>query len=324
MVSGRKIEGSDTVEESKRRPKYNLWQNSAFMLKTAWGTFQSVPFLCLALAAAAAGKTVAELLLAPVILGKIERGESLAALLGACVGSFLNCMAWRIVHGEPITKGRSHCDACGHVLSAADLVPVVSFLAHRGKCRYCGAKLSKRHLWGEILSALTFVALLLKYDISLQTLEYLLFASLLLGCAFADLEGYMIPDRFILAGIIFRIPFFFLLPDWKGQVLDAAIGGFAIGGGLLLIVLVYEKIRKTEAMGGGDLKLLFLTGLYLGWQRNLLCLFFACILGIAVGLLTAKKREEKLFPWGPSIAAGAIISALCGGELISAYLGLFV
>ena len=62
MVSGRKIEGSDTVEESKRRPKYNLWQNSAFMLKTAWGTFQSVPFLCLALAAAAAGKTVAELL----------------------------------------------------------------------------------------------------------------------------------------------------------------------------------------------------------------------------------------------------------------------
>ena len=247
----------------------------------------------------------------------------LAALLGACVGSFLNCMAWRIVHGEPITKGRSHCDACGHVLSAADLVPVVSFLAHRGKCRYCGAKLSKRHLWGEILSALTFVALLLKYDISLQTLEYLLFASLLLGCAFADLEGYMIPDRFILAGIIFRIPFFFLLPDWKGQVLDAGIGGFAIGGGLLLIVLVYEKIRKIEAMGGGDLKLLFLTGLYLGWQRNLLCLFFACILGIAVGLLTAKKREEKLFPWGPSIAAGAILSALCGSELISAYLGLF-
>ena len=87
MVSGRKIEGSDTVEESKRRPKYNLWQNSAFMLKTAWGTFQSVPFLCLALAATAAGKTVAELLLAPVILGKIERGESLAALLGA-IGGF--------------------------------------------------------------------------------------------------------------------------------------------------------------------------------------------------------------------------------------------
>ena len=75
------------MEESKRRPKYNLWQNSAFMLKTAWGTFRSVPFLCLALAATAAGKTVAELLLAPVILGKIERGESLAALLGS-IGGF--------------------------------------------------------------------------------------------------------------------------------------------------------------------------------------------------------------------------------------------
>ena len=111
---------------------------------------------------------------------------------------------------------------------------------------------------------------------------------------------------------------------WAGADFPLPGRGFAIGGGLLLIVLVYEKIRKTEAMGGGDLKLLFLTGLYLGWQRNLLCLFFACILGIVVGLATAKKREEKLFPWGPSIAAGAIISALCGGELISAYLGLFV
>lgn len=75
------------MEETKRKPKYNLWQNSAFMLKTAWGTFRSVPFLCLAMAATAAGKTVAELLLAPMILGKIERGESLAALLGA-IGGF--------------------------------------------------------------------------------------------------------------------------------------------------------------------------------------------------------------------------------------------
>ena len=74
------------MEETKRKPKYNLWQNSAFMLKTAWGTFRSVPFLCLALAAAAAGKTVAELLLAPVILGKIERGESPAGVYRGLYG----------------------------------------------------------------------------------------------------------------------------------------------------------------------------------------------------------------------------------------------
>ena len=95
----------------------------------------------------------------------------LAAVLGACLGSFLNCLAWRTVHGESVWRGRSHCDVCGHVLGARDLVPVVSFLASHGKCRYCGAKLSARHVWAEVVSALVFVSLLFQYDISLQALE---------------------------------------------------------------------------------------------------------------------------------------------------------
>ena len=140
-----------------------------------------------------------------------------AALLGACMGSFLNCMAWRVVHGESVLRGRSHCDVCGHVLTAGDLIPVVSYLVHRGRCRWCGAKLSARHVWGEAAAAVTFTALLLRYDISLQMLEALLLACVLLACAFADLEGYIIPDRFVAAGAILRIPFFFLLPDPKGQ-----------------------------------------------------------------------------------------------------------
>ena len=83
----------------------------------------------------------------------------LAALLGACMGSFLNCAAWRIVHGESVLRGRSHCDACGHVLAVRDLIPVVSYLAAHGRCRYCGAKLSRRHVLAEAVSALVFVTL---------------------------------------------------------------------------------------------------------------------------------------------------------------------
>ena len=107
-----------------------------------------------------------------------------AALLGACMGSFLNCMAWRVVHGESVLRGRSHCDVCGHVLTVGDLVPVVSYLVHRGRCRWCGAKLSARHMWGEAAAAVTFTALLLRYDISLQMLEALLLACVL-GIVFA-------------------------------------------------------------------------------------------------------------------------------------------
>ena len=96
---------------------------------------------------------------------------AVAALLGACTGSFLACLAWRTVHGESVLRGRSHCDVCGHVLGVRDLVPVFSYLLSGGKCRYCGAKLSARHVWGELISAAVFVSLLLQNDISLQTLE---------------------------------------------------------------------------------------------------------------------------------------------------------
>ena len=209
----------------------------------------------------------------------------LAFVLGACIGSFLNCMAWRIVNNESVLKGRSHCDECGHVLSGKDLIPIASFIAAHGKCRYCGKKLSSGHVWAEVLTGIAFVAIVFRYDISLQALEMLLLAVCLLASAFADLKGYIIPDRFILAGIVFRIPFFFLLPGWKDNLIDALIGGFAVGGGLLLLVLLYEKLRKIDAMGGGDLKLLFVTGLYLGWAKNILCLLIACVLGIVFGLV---------------------------------------
>lgn len=120
----------------------------------------------------------------------------LAALLGACMGSFLNCAAWRIVHGESVLRGRSHCDACGHVLTVRDLIPVVSYLAAHGRCRYCGAKLSRRHVMAEAVSALVFVTLLLHYDISLQALEGWCVAGILLACSFADLEGVHHPRPF--------------------------------------------------------------------------------------------------------------------------------
>ena len=245
------------------------------------------------------------------------------AILGLCMGSFLNCFAWRVVHGESVLKGRSHCDACGHVLSPRDLIPVVSFLASHGRCRYCGVKLSKGHLWAEIATAASYLAIVSKYDISLQALEYLLFVSVLLACAFADLEGYMIPDRCILFGIVLRPVFLLLSRAPLSAWLDSLLGGFLVAGGLLLVVLLYEKVKKVEAMGGGDIKLLFVTGLFLGWKLNLLCLLAACVLGIAFGLLAPKKDGAPLFPWGPAITAAALLTVMYGQGVLDWYMGLF-
>ena len=184
----------------------------------------------------------------------------IAALLGACMGSFLNCAAWRIVHGESVLRGRSHCDVCGHVLAPRDLVPVFSYVFSHGRCRYCGAKLSPRHAVGEAVAALVFVSLLLRYDISLRTLEAWAVACLLLACAFADLEGYIIPDRFIAVGVVLFIVTLFFVPDPGKRALDGLIGGVAVGGGVLLLALLMEKLLRRDAMGGGDIKLAYFAG----------------------------------------------------------------
>ena len=246
---------------------------------------------------------------------------ALAAVFGACMASFLNCMAWRVVHGESVLRGRSHCDACGHVLGARDLVPIVSYLASGGRCRYCGAKLSSRHVWGEVMGAAVFVSLLLHYDISLRLLEAWILAGILLACAFADLEGYIIPDRFIAVGVVLFIVTLFFVPDPGKRALDGLIGGVAVGGGVLLLALLMEKLLRRDAMGGGDIKLLFLTGLFLGWQKNLLCLLLACVVGILWGLVRAKRGQQGL-PWGPGIALAAWCAALFGQNLIDWYLSL--
>lgn len=247
----------------------------------------------------------------------------LAAVFGACMGSFLNCMAWRIVHKESVLKGRSHCDICGHVLGARDLFPILSFIAAKGRCRYCKTKLSSGHFWGEVISALVFVSLLFKYDISLQTLEGWIFASILLAAAFADLEGYIIPDRLIAAGIVLFIGSLFFADAPVLRLLDGALGGFAVVGVLLVLVHFMEKRLGREAMGGGDLKLLFVTGLFFGWKGNLFCLILACLIGIIFGLIEMKRQEEKdaAFPWGPSIALAAWVTMLCGDAVIRWYLG---
>ena len=239
------------------------------------------------------------------------------------MGSFLNCVAWRIVHNEPVSKGRSHCDVCGHTLGIGDLIPVVSYIVHRGRCRYCGARLSAVHVIAEAVSAVLFAAVLLKFDISLQALEYMIFVCLLMVCSFADLEGRIIPDRFIIAGLLVLTGFFVILNDPAKVALDDLIGGAGIAGLLLIVVLVFEKIKGIEAMGGGDIKLIFMTGIFLGWKANLLCLFIACIIGIISGLVFKHEDGDRTFPWGPSIALAAVICMLFGNEAVELYLGLF-
>ena len=244
-----------------------------------------------------------------------------AALLGAVMGSFLNCAAIRLIHHEPLSRGRSHCVHCGHTLGVRDLIPLASFLLLRGRCRYCGQRLSPRYLFAELISALVFLSLWLKFGLTLRCLELLILASLCLCLSFCDLEDYIIPDRFILAGILVRAVFILLSGDLPHTALRSLIGGLSVALPVLILVLIMEKILKKEAMGGGDLKLLFMLGLYFPWSLNFLGILLACVIGILFGL--AALRRDRMIPFGPSICLGSWISCLFGQPLIEFYLSLF-
>ncbi len=166
------------------------------------------------------------------------------------MGSFLLCTADRVVHGKSFVRGRSVCDACGHTLAARDLIPVVSFCISRGKCRFCGAKLSLLYPVSELLGALSYALTVFAFGISLQTLEALIFISLLLAVSFADLEEYIIPDRFLLIGLIVRLGF--LLFAFRDELLSSKRALIAElpddlvnGGRILSMDAMADFIRDT-------------------------------------------------------------------------------
>lgn len=247
---------------------------------------------------------------------------ALTCLIGLAAGSFLNCAAMRAISGESIALGRSHCPQCNHTLGALDLVPLFSWLFLRGRCRYCGAKISWRYPLSELLTALVFVSALLKWDISLKALEMALLGSVLLWISFTDAEAQIIPNRLIVAGIAIRVVFILVSGDIPRVALQSAVSGLSVSLPVLLIALLLEKLLKKEAVGGGDIKLLFMTGLYFDWKLNVLALLLACFVGIAFALIS-RVKSGKPFPFGPAIACGTWLSMLFGSAVISAYLGLF-
>lgn len=257
----------------------------------------------------------------------------IAALLGFVMGSFINCWAWRSTHGESVVSGRSHCTACGHELGARDLVPVASWLASGGKCRYCGERVSARYPATELVCAAVFVGIVAVYGLSLETLELLVFAGALLFLSLTDLDDFVIPNGCIVVAIAARAAYLAYAFATGGIGADGIVyyvaSAFGIGVALLVIVLVADKVFGRESMGGGDLKLYSVAGLYFGWQQGLFLVILSCIIGILVALLAPAASDaedegalKRTIPFGPSIAAACIVTMLVGEPLITWYFTL--
>ena len=256
------------------------------------------------------------------------------AILGLIFGSFLNCTAMRIVRREDFVKGRSHCMSCAHELSAPDLIPVFSYLIHRGRCRYCGEKISVRYPVSEfifmVLSLGLYIAFIGSGQVNILTFFKCLF---LTGCLYVasltDLESFEIPNGALISGavgwIVFTAAELFLgLHDIK-WVINHILAGFILGAVMLLISLIMDKVLGRNSMGGGDIKLFSLLGLYLGYAGSYELVLLSCI----IGLLFAGVRKilfpkaSKEFSFGPSIALSGYLLLIFGDGITNWYLGFF-
>ncbi len=249
-------------------------------------------------------------------------GIFIAALLGLAMGSFLGCLASRLVRGESALKGRSHCDACGHVLGLRDLVPVFSWLFSKGRCRHCGEKLSPAYPIQELVCGLIYVSVLLRYDISLEALSFIILLSLLFAASLVDLEIQEIPDSFLLAGALLWFPLAFLMGGLP-RVFQGLLGAALLFVPMLLVVLLFDRLAKKESMGGGDLKLIALLGLYFGWKLGWLLIIAACFFGLIFAALLGRIKNRAAIPFGPALSAAAWFTAIFGEKLLALYLSLF-
>ena len=256
----------------------------------------------------------------------------LAGVLGLIMGSFLNCLAWRMTHGESVLHGRSHCTSCGHVLGPLDLVPVLSWVFSRGRCRYCGEHVSWRYPATELLTAVVYISLVLRYGLTFEALELVAFASVLLVLSLTDLDEYVIPNITIVVAILIRAVYIVSMGaigqvDTMTVLRDSLVGGVAVVVPVLILALVMDRVLGRESLGGGDVKLLFVAGLYFGWQQCLFLVVVACVLGLLLAVLGVNGGgdgdDSHLIPFGPSIALACWITMLVGEPVVTWYLGLF-
>lgn len=234
-------------------------------------------------------------------------------LFGIVIGSFLNVCIYRIPKKENIVKIRSHCMECNYQLKWYDLVPLFSYLCLGGRCRKCKTKLSVQYPLVELLNGLLYVLVVAVNGLTIESLLYCLMFSALVTLSVIDFRTYEIPlgiNLFILTLGLIRVAL-----DYQ-NFLNYLIGFLSVSGFLYLLFL----LTKGRGIGGGDIKLMAVSGLMIGWKCNLLALAFGCIIGSVIHIIRMKvSKEDHVLALGPYLSVGIMIAALWGYDLIEWY-----
>ncbi len=258
--------------------------------------------------------------------------------MGACIASFLNVVVWRVPRGESIVSPPSHCPKCGAPIRWWQNIPVVSWLALRGKCAKCRAGISPRYILVELLGGLLFLAAFWRYGMYAPAMW--VWIALMIAGSFIDIDHQLLPDFVTVGGMIYGVALSLL--HWAGELLAApaalssplyirpveSIGGMAFGFGLMWLVrFLGTKAFRREAMGMGDVFLMGAIGAIFGFRAVLASLILSAFAGSFAGLAMialAKTRPGAFtaIPYGPYICLGCLAWMFRGEEMWRWYVAL--
>jgi len=227
-------------------------------------------------------------------------------MLGAILGSFYNVVAYRLPKGESIVYPSSHCPNCNHKLRPWELIPIFSFILQKGKCTECKQKISWFYPIAEIMCGLSFVLCYISFGLSLELIIALTFTSMLIIVVLSDYYYMIIEDSVLIVfGILLLIEIFFIsgLDVFLSSIINGLIS-FVI---MLLLKLFGDLIFKKESMGGGDIKLMLVIGLLIGWDMSILTIFLSAFLAFPVSLIILNSKKSHEIPYGPFLAIASLI-----------------
>ncbi|HJP19796.1 MAG TPA: prepilin peptidase [Nitrospinota bacterium] len=237
-----------------------------------------------------------------------------AFVVGAVMGSFSNVCIYRIPLQLSIIRPGSYCPTCKTPLTILDNIPLLSFVFLKRKCRHCQSNISWRYPAVELLTAIFYLLVYMRFDFHVAIIYTLLVTSLII-ITFIDIDYKIIPNVITIPAIpIGLVLSYFFLPH---SIISALIGMLGGGGLLLLMAVIYPG-----GMGGGDIKMVAMLGAFLGWQKVFLTIFLGSLIGSVVGIamIISKKGGRKTkIPFGPYLAAGAILSIFFGNAIIEYY-----
>lgn len=219
-------------------------------------------------------------------------------IFGTLMGSFLTVIGLRLPKKENFTTTRSHCDRCGHVLEGKDMIPIISYLLQRGKCRYCGEKVDILSTYIEIFTGLLFAVAFYAFGFSYELLIALGIVSLLMIVVVSDITYLIIPDEVL----IFISAYFVIIQILNLGLIGAGkqiLSGIFLFGVMYLIMFIGNKTLKKESLGGGDIKMMFVFGLVLDPLLGALSIFIGSVIALPTSLILLKKQSERVIPFGP-------------------------